>query len=462
LKTLDAGCPFFFILSLTMPKKSGKKNKARPQATSKSKPSQVSSATRRSSAVADMLGPTKKGGEKRKAQQTTSNPTSKPTPCSQASSEGSRQSKRKRDQGKEQVKGNETKNKTPRVTSTAAEKTAKRVEGGSPQQTSDAEELPLSDLDEAVQALMNMYARVKAGKRQLGKRRSGDTLHLSPSLFVAFAHRYRAARNANKDVDYQRLSETANFKAFKDHAEELKAKEHELKALLKKALAEQRDIDAGKHKKSIEDLEEEVTRLDEQHAQDVAKCKQLEVDIEQREEQHSLEISKLKESYKVGIEKLQSELIEVKAKYNALNEVMKGRSESVEVGGDMREVKNKVAELEAKLSGETARQMELVAFDKRLAERDAALSEKGRWLAAETKNVRVEWERIKDERATLEREKSRHDSQVRADQRVCEDWRRALDEATDEAKTMRDAWAAEREYAKGLKAKLDSYGPCCV
>jgi len=112
----------------------------------------------------------------------------------------------------------------------------------------------------------------------------------------------------------------------------------------------------------------------------------------------------------VDIEKLQSEVIEVKAKYNAPNEVMKGRSESVEVGGDMRGVKDKVAELEEKLSRETTRQMELVAFDRRLAEHDAALSEKERWLAAETENVRAERERIKGEWAKLEREQSHHDS----------------------------------------------------
>jgi hypothetical protein len=397
----------FFIFAVTdHAQESEKKNKARPHATSKSKPSQVSSATRRSSAVAVMLGPTKKSGKKRKVQQAISNA----TPCSQASSEGSRQSKRKRDQGKEQVDGKETKNKTPRVTSSTAEKAARRVEGGTPQQTSDDQELSLSDFEEAVQALVNLYARVKAGKRQLGKRRSGDIFHLSPSLFVAFANRYRAARSANKDVYYQRLSETANFKAFMSHAEALKAKEPELKALLKKALAEQRDIDAGKPKKSIEELQEEVARLDRQHKDDLAKRKQLEVDIEQREGQHDLAISNLKASYKVDIEKLQSELIEVKAKYNAPNEVMKGRSESVEVGGDMRGVKDKVAELEEKLSRETTRQMELVAFDRRLAEHDAALSEKERWLAAETENVRAERERIKGEWAKLEREQSHHDS----------------------------------------------------
>ncbi|KAE8986021.1 hypothetical protein PR002_g22472 [Phytophthora rubi] len=64
--------------------------------------------------------------------------------------------------------------------------------------------------------------------------------------------------------------------------------------LLKKALAEQREIDAGKPMKNIDVLEEEVARLDMQHEEDVAKCNQLEVDIEQQEgQQHSLVISKL-------------------------------------------------------------------------------------------------------------------------------------------------------------------------
>ncbi|KAE8992355.1 hypothetical protein PR001_g20961, partial [Phytophthora rubi] len=82
------------------------------------------------------------------------------------------------------------------------------------------------------------------------------------------------------------------------------AKELELKVLLKKALAEQREIDAGKPMKNIEALEKEIAMLDVQHKEDVAKYKQLEDDIEQQEEQHSLTISKLKESYEVEIGKL--------------------------------------------------------------------------------------------------------------------------------------------------------------
>ncbi|KAE8951493.1 hypothetical protein PR002_g32960 [Phytophthora rubi] len=101
-----------------------------------------------------------------------------------------------------------------------------------------------------------------------------------------------------------------------------------------KALAEQREIDAGKPMKNIAALEEEIVMLDVQHKEDVAKCKQLDVDIEQQEEQHSLTISKLKESYEVEIGKLQNELNEVKAKYDALKEVMTGRGKSAELGGE--------------------------------------------------------------------------------------------------------------------------------
>ncbi|KAE9267323.1 hypothetical protein PF001_g30133 [Phytophthora fragariae] len=119
--------------------------------------------------------------------------------------------------------------------------------------------------------------------------------------------------------------------------------------------------------KNIEALEEEVARLDVQHEEDVAKCKQLEVDIEQQEEQHSLTISKLKESYEVEIGKLQNELNEVKAKNSALKEVVTGRGKSAELGGEENEVKDKVAELEQKMEAETTRQTELVAFDNRLA-----------------------------------------------------------------------------------------------
>ncbi|KAE8891237.1 hypothetical protein PF003_g24746 [Phytophthora fragariae] len=292
--------------------------------------------------------------------------TSKSKP-SQASSEGTRQSKRKRGQDEDEVDDESAKNKTARVTRNATAEAAKGVEGETIRQASDDEELSLADLAEAVPALKKMHARMRDGKRQLGKRRSGDKFQLSSSLFYVFAHRYRAARNAHKDVDYQRLSTTANFKDFKGHAEELRAKEPELKVLLKKALAEQREIDAGKPMKNIEALEEEVARLDVQHEEDVAKCKQLEVDIEQQEEQHSLTISKLKESYEVEIGKLQNELNEVKAKNSALKEVVTGRGKSAELGGEENEVKDKVAELEQKMEAETTRQTELVAFDNRLA-----------------------------------------------------------------------------------------------
>ncbi|KAE9259498.1 hypothetical protein PR003_g34766, partial [Phytophthora rubi] len=113
--------------------------------------------------------------------------------------------------------------------------------------------------------------------------------------------------------------------------------------------------------------------LDVQHKEDVAKCKQLEVDIEQQEEQHSLTISKLKESYEVEIGKLQNELNEVKAKYDALKEVMTERGKSAELGGEVNDVKDKVAELEQKLEAETTRQAELVAFGNRLDEMEQRL-----------------------------------------------------------------------------------------
>ncbi|KAE9064426.1 hypothetical protein PF007_g29201 [Phytophthora fragariae] len=108
--------------------------------------------------------------------------------------------------------------------------------------------------------------------------------------------------------------------------------------------------------KNIEALEEEIVMLDVQHKEDVAKCEQLEVDIEQQEEQHSLTISKLKESYEVEIGKLQNELNEVKAKYDALKEVMTGGGKSAELGGEVNDVKDKVAELEQKLEAETTRE----------------------------------------------------------------------------------------------------------
>ncbi|KAE9127927.1 hypothetical protein PF010_g4721 [Phytophthora fragariae] len=421
-------------------KTSGKNTNVRPQATSKSKPSQ-------------------------------------------ASSEGTRQSKRKRDQNEDQVDGDTTKNKTREVTRSTADKVAKGVGGVTTRQPSvtdkptediedemtgptrgennvisaDEQELSLADLAEAVPALKKMHARLKGGKRQLGKRRSGDKFQLSPSLLVVFAQRYRAARNAHKGVDYQRLSTTKNFKDFKGHAGELRAKEPELKVLLKKALAEQREIDADKPMKNIEALEEEVARLDVQHEEDVAKRKQLEVDIEQREEQHSVMISKLKESYEVEIGKLQSELNEVKAKYDALKGVMTGCGKSAELGGEVNEVKDKVAELEQKMRAETTRQTELVALGNRLARKE-------RVLVAQSEGLKAELERIKGEWAKLEREQSRHDFQVLR----YADWERAIDTAKydrevaiEDAIDLRNKWARENERANDLKMKLASYDACC-
>ncbi|KAE9277846.1 hypothetical protein PR003_g28676 [Phytophthora rubi] len=262
-------------------------------------------------------------------------------------------------------------------------------------------------LPRRVPALTNMHTRMNGDKRQLGKRRSGDKFQLSPSLFEVFADRYGAARNAHKGVDYQRLSTTATFKDFKGHAEELRAKEPELKVLLKKALVEQREIDAGKPMKNIEALEEEIVVLDGQHKEYVAKCKQLEVDIEQQEEQHSLTISKLKESYEVEIEKLQNELNKVKAKYNTIKEVVTGRGKSAELGDEVNEVKGKVAELEQKMEAETTRQAELFAFGNRLDEMEQR-------LVAEVEDLKAGRESIKDEWVKLDNEKSRHAFNMRA------------------------------------------------
>ncbi|KAE8897321.1 hypothetical protein PF005_g17868 [Phytophthora fragariae] len=324
--------------------------------------------------------------------------TSKSKP-SQAFSEDTHYSKRKRGQDEDEVDGDSAKNKTARVTRNATAEAAEGVEVETIRQTSDDQELSLADLAEAVPALEKMHARMKDGKRQLGKRRSGDKFQLSSSLFHVFAHRYRAARNAHKDVDYQRPSETDNFKSFRGHVEELRAKEPELKVAVKKALAEQREIDAGKPMKNIDALEKEIAMLDVHHKEDVAKCKQLEVDIEQQEEQHSLTISKLKESYEVEIGKLHNELNEVKAMNSALKEVVTGRGKSAELGGEVNEVKDKVAELEQK------KEAELVAFGNRLARKE-------RGLVAQSEAMKAELERIKVEWAKLEREQSRHDFQV--------------------------------------------------
>ncbi|KAE9261420.1 hypothetical protein PR003_g33936, partial [Phytophthora rubi] len=144
--------------------------------------------------------------------------------------------------------------------------------------------------------------------------------------------------------------------------------------------------------------------------------------IEQREEQHSVTISKLKESYEVEIGKLQSQLNEVKAKYDALKEVVTGRGKSAELGGEVNEVKDKVAGLEQKMEAETTRQAELFAFGNRLDEMEQR-------LVAEAEDLKAGRESIKDERVKLDNEKSRHAFNVRAVEQRYTDWQRAIDTA---------------------------------
>ncbi|KAE9302603.1 hypothetical protein PF008_g22453 [Phytophthora fragariae] len=54
----------------------------------------------------------------------------------------------------------------------------------------------------------------------------------------------------------------------------------------------------------------------------------------------------MKESYEVEIGKLQNELNEVKAKNSTLKEVVTGHGKSAELGGEVNEDKDKVAELD--------------------------------------------------------------------------------------------------------------------
>ncbi|KAE9189218.1 hypothetical protein PF004_g22271 [Phytophthora fragariae] len=215
--------------------------------------------------------------------------------------------------------------------------------------------------------------------------------------------------------------------------------------------------------------------LDVQHNEDIAKCKQLEVDIEQQEEQHSLTISKLKDSYEVEIWKLQNELNEVKANYDALNEVMTGRGKSAELGGEVNEVKDKVAELEQKMEAETTRQAELVAFGNRLDEMEHRLVAEADALKAGRESVKGEWvkleierESVKGEWVELDNEKSRHAFHVRAVEQRYTDWQRAIDTAKhdrdvarEDANDLRYKLTLENERAVQLKMKLASYDACC-
>ncbi|KAG7376225.1 hypothetical protein PHYPSEUDO_014002 [Phytophthora pseudosyringae] len=180
----------------------------------------------------------------------------------------------------------------------------------------------------------------------------GVPFHLSASQLVYFARRYRAARNARNDVKYERLSETENFKSFKGHAEELRAKP----------------------KKSIENLEEEVAKLAVHHKEDLAKREQLEVEIAEREKQHKMEVAKLKESYEVEIGKLQSELNGVKAGYNALKEVMTGRERKLATPAkDQHQERERIKAEWAILRREKSRHDFLVIADQRVHEWQCAL-----------------------------------------------------------------------------------------
>ncbi|KAE8956794.1 hypothetical protein PF011_g31360, partial [Phytophthora fragariae] len=101
------------------------------------------------------------------------------------------------------------------------------------------------------------------------------------------------------------------------------------------------------------------------------------------------------------------ELNEVKAKNSTLKEVVTGRGKSAELGGEVNEVKDKVAELEQKLEAETTREAELVAFGNRLDEMEQR-------LVAEAKDLKAGRERINGEWVDLYNEKSRHVFHVRA------------------------------------------------
>ncbi|KAE8953207.1 hypothetical protein PR001_g32973, partial [Phytophthora rubi] len=136
---------------------------------------------------------------------------------------------------------------------------------------------------------------------------------------------------------------------------------------------------------------------------------------------------------------------------------MTGCGKSAELGGEVNEVKDKVAELEQKMKAETTRQTELVAFGNRLARKE-------RGLVAQSEGLKAELDRIKGEWAKLEREQSRHDFQVLR----YTDWQRAIDTAKydrevaiEDAIDLRYKWAQEIKRANELKMKLASYAACC-
>ncbi|KAG7385880.1 hypothetical protein PHYPSEUDO_000942 [Phytophthora pseudosyringae] len=133
--------------------------------------------------------------------------------------------------------------------------------------------LSKAEVKEACAALRLKQRRDKQGRRQYGRRLASEPHRLSDSQKVMFANSYKTARNAEKPVDYVRMSKSCHFSSFRGHPHLLAAMESDIVVELKKALVEQSEILAGRHVKTTTEWEEEFAQVQVLHEKHVATMK---------------------------------------------------------------------------------------------------------------------------------------------------------------------------------------------
>ncbi|KAG7376027.1 hypothetical protein PHYPSEUDO_014624, partial [Phytophthora pseudosyringae] len=127
-----------------------------------------------------------------------------------------------------------------------------------------------AELPDACLALTLKLQRDKHGHRQYGRRLKSESFKLSASQKVLMASSYRAARNDDRLVDYERMSESRHFNTFKNNAQKLRALEKPLLREIKVAIREQQQLDAGNIAKTTNDWEEELARCHVLHQRESA------------------------------------------------------------------------------------------------------------------------------------------------------------------------------------------------
>jgi hypothetical protein len=142
-------------------------------------------------------------------------------------------------------------------------------------------ELTKAELKEACAALRQKQQRGKQGKRQNGRRLVSEPFKLSDSQKLVFVNCYKSARNAERPVDYVRMSNTCHFNSFKGDPQLLADMEGDIVRELKEAFTEQRAIEVRGRDKTSAELEEELARLHGLHKQQAAQIKAHMEELEQ-------------------------------------------------------------------------------------------------------------------------------------------------------------------------------------